>query len=106
MFFLGFIICSPSNAKVLPIIEGSEILDSLASQNSEEHNMPELNAGIYKYVDFEYMINPHSNFLKEKLYSMDKRFYSYSFITDSVYPILYPKSDNKLIFTEHIHTQH
>lgn len=50
IFFLGFILASSSYAKVLPIIEGSELLDTLASQSNEELQMPALTAGLFKHM--------------------------------------------------------
>jgi len=56
IFFLGISIHSNSYAKVLPIIEGAEMIDTLASQNNEITNLPELSVGIYKNIDFEPLI--------------------------------------------------
>jgi len=53
---MGISIQSNSNAKVLPIIEGAELMDTLASQNNEITNLPELSVGIYKYIDIEPLI--------------------------------------------------
>lgn len=104
IFFLGTIICSSSDAKVLPVIEGSELLDSLASQNSEEINMAELTAMIYKYVELEYLINPLNNFPRKKLKNRDNWICCYSLMYNSFGSPLYPKPDNKLRFTRQIHT--
>ena len=105
VFFLVFLVSSSSYAKVLPIIEGSELLDTLASQNNEELNMPSLTAGVYKYVDLEHMIVPQGNFLKEQLNSMDIWSHSFSFMNESENSILYLKPDNELIFTQQICTK-
>ena len=96
VFFLGVISYINSEAKMLPVIEGSELLDTLASQNNEElNNMTELNAGIYKDVDLEYLDSPNYCFFKEKLNCMDKSFCPLSLMYDSFDSILNLKSDNK-----------
>lgn len=50
IFFLGVIISQNAEAKVLPVIEGSELLDTLASQSNEELQMPALTAGLFKHM--------------------------------------------------------
>jgi hypothetical protein len=61
LFLLGVTIHSSIYAKVLPIIEGAELLDTLDAQNSDKIIQPELSAWIYKNVD-----------LRQSFYSLDK----------------------------------
>ena len=56
ILFRGISIQSDSYAKVLPIIEGAELMDTSASQNNEITNLPELSVGIYKNIDIEPLI--------------------------------------------------
>jgi hypothetical protein len=94
-------------AKVLPIIEGSELLDTLACQINEDiNNMPELSAGIYKYVDLEYLNSPLIDFISEEFIYEGKWFCYYSTMDYPFDSILKPKSDNKIRFNRQIFTHH
>ena len=105
VLFSGFILCSISNAKVLPIIEGSDLLDSLVSDINEELTIPDLHAGIYKSVALKHQLKPQNNFLKEKLKSMNKCPGCYSIIYESFYSHFYLKPYNRLGFIRQIATQ-
>jgi hypothetical protein len=99
IFLFATIIYSNSEAKVLPIIEGSELLDTLASQNNEVVNMPELTAGIYKHIDFKHMI-PYID-----KYPLTKKNYNGKWISchSKIYipfdSLLYPKPYTYIRFT-------
>jgi hypothetical protein len=69
LFLLGVTIHSSINAKVLPIIEGAELMDTLDAQNNYKLIQPELSAGIYNNVglrDSFYYIEKY--LLKEVFY--------------------------------------
>jgi hypothetical protein len=88
IFFLGFILASSSYAKVLPIIEGSELLDTLASQSNEEPQMP-----------FKHMIHYVDKYPSEilKYDNKSKSYYSGLIIPFDFF--LYPIPKNKIRFT-------
>jgi hypothetical protein len=69
LFLLGVTFHSSINAKVLPIIEGAELMDTLDAQNNYKLIQPELSAGIYNNVglrDSFYYIEKY--LLKEVFY--------------------------------------
>lgn len=75
-YLLGTTIHSGVNARVLPIIEGDELLDSLASQNNDQINLPELVTGIFDSIYIEHPVNsfdkyhsPGMNYKRELLSS-------------------------------------
>ncbi len=92
VLILGAISYTNSEAKVLPVIEGSELLDTLASQSNEDlDNLPELTAGNYKNVETEYLNSPKNYFFKEKLICEAKQLCCLSFTYSSFDSILKPK---------------
>ncbi len=99
LLFLNTILCSTSGAKVLPVIEGSELLDTLATQNNGYFNSkPELIAWNYKYPGTENFISPQNYFLNERLFYGANRLCDLSLLNISFDSILNIKSDNKTIF--------
>jgi len=105
IFFLGTIIYSNTEAKVLPIIEGSELLDTLASHNNDEFNMPDQTAGINETVDLEHVISTLNNFPVKKLSYRDKSLFCYSLKFKSYNSPLYFKPGNNLRFIGQFHAQ-
>lgn len=70
LFLMGVAVHSSTNAKVLPIIEGAELLDTLDAQNNDKIIQPELSAGIYKNVDLRHLFYAIEKcILKEGCYS-------------------------------------
>lgn len=102
IFFLGAIIYPNTEAKVLPIIEGSELLDTLASQNNEEINMPELSAGIYNHADFKHMLLYIDKYPSMKMDYNGKCVSCYSKIDLPFDSFFYLIPNNKIRFTGQI----
>lgn len=67
IFFLGISIHSSSYAKVLPIIEGAELLDTLAAQNDEKVNPPDLSTGLYKNTWLLHLFYTSDKYLKDEM---------------------------------------
>lgn len=98
ILFLNTILCSTSGAKVLPVIEGSELLDTLSTQNNEDlSNLPELTAGIHKYTGLE-NLNTSDKYLTVKLFLKSKPLCCYPLLHNSFCSVFIPKSNFKIDF--------
>ncbi len=106
LFLLGVTIHSSIYAKVLPIIEGAELLDTLDAQNNDKIIQPELSAGIYKNVDLRHSFcYIEKCLLKEVFYLGEGLSFISSF--NKSYTILYfLKPSMRLKFNDHIRFQY
>jgi hypothetical protein len=105
LLFLGAISYTNSEAKVLPVIEGSELLDTLASQSNDEINIPELSAGVYNHFDFKHIIPYVDNYPLLKMNYNGKWACCHSKINIPFDSFLYLMPNNKNEFTRYIQFQ-
>jgi len=100
IFLLGTTIHSSTNAKVLPIIEGAELLDTLDVQNNNKVNLPELSAGIYKNVELEHLFHAIDKYTLQIVMYNGERLLSNLSINTSYDYLLILKPNKKLRFNK------
>ncbi len=105
IFFLGISIHSNSYAKVLPIIEGTELMDTLASQNNEKANLPDLSTGIYKNVELEHVFYSIEKYPSKEVIYDARWLLCISSINRSLAFLLILKPDSEFRFNKQIRFQ-